>query len=164
MIPHKTSVTATALIRKLNNHFTNWLYERKIQAFYCAVANESLRDGVQYLLQTVGLGKMHPNILLLGFNNMWLKQCATQIGSKANKQYEEYVGVIRLEKKFTYLIFNYIINNFSDAFESHLSVCVFRNENEGLDHSCNLSFFFEQVNNKIFSTIIRRRSCFCSFT
>lgn len=92
VIPHKTSVMATALIRKLNNHFTNWLFERKIKAFYCAVANESLRAGVQYLLQTVGLGKMQPNILLLGFNNLWIQQCATQQDSK---QYEEYVGVIR---------------------------------------------------------------------
>lgn len=76
-----TYFLATALIRKLvgfterdfqifpvfqNNHFTDWLYAERIKAFYCGVANLSLRSGVQCLLQTVGLGKMQPNILLLG--------------------------------------------------------------------------------------------------
>uniref|UniRef100_A0A915CQ49 DNA-(apurinic or apyrimidinic site) lyase n=1 Tax=Ditylenchus dipsaci TaxID=166011 RepID=A0A915CQ49_9BILA len=96
VIPHKSSVSATALIRKLNDHFTDWLYEQKI------------KDSWTW--------KMQPNILLLGYNNNWITQC-----TKEPKQYEEYTGVI------------------SDAFESNMSVCVFRNENEGLDHSALLS-------------------------
>lgn len=59
---------------------------------------------------------MQPNILLLGYNNKWLAQALNDF-----PQYEEYAGVV------------------SDAFESNLSVCVFRNENEGLDHSALLS-------------------------
>ncbi|KAI1715597.1 solute carrier family 12 domain-containing protein [Ditylenchus destructor] len=116
VIPHRSSVSATAVIRKLNHHFADWLYAERIKAFYCGVASVSLRTGVQCLLQTVGLGKMQPNILLLGYNNNWLTQCI-----KNPNQYEEYVGVI------------------SDAIESTMSVCVFRNENEGLDHSAILS-------------------------
>ncbi|KAI1725052.1 solute carrier family 12 domain-containing protein [Ditylenchus destructor] len=116
IIPHRSSVSATAVIRKLNHHFADWLYAERIKAFYCGVASVSLRTGVQCLLQTVGLGKMQPNILLLGYNNNWLTQCI-----KNPNQYEEYVGVI------------------SDALESNMSVCVFRNENEGLDHSAILS-------------------------
>ena len=116
VIPHRSSVSATALIRKLNNHFTDWLYEQRIKAFYCSVAHVSLRSGVQCLLQTCGLGKMQPNILLMGYKNKWLKECQ---GDCAN--FSEYVGVL------------------ADAFESNMSVCLFRNENQGLDHSALLS-------------------------
>uniref|UniRef100_A0A183C0Y5 SLC12 domain-containing protein n=1 Tax=Globodera pallida TaxID=36090 RepID=A0A183C0Y5_GLOPA len=113
IVPHRSSVQATALIRSLNNRFTDWLYEQHIKGFYCAVAHQSLRDGVQCLLQTVGLGKMHPNILLIGFNSHWL--------GHVDDWYKEYMGVI------------------ADAFEANMAVCVFRNENDGLDHSALLS-------------------------
>jgi solute carrier family 12 (sodium/potassium/chloride transporter), member 2 len=80
------------------------------------VAHVSLRAGVQCLLQTCGLGKMQPNILLMGYKNKWLREC-----QKDCHNFSEYVGVL------------------ADAFESNMSVCVFRNENQGLDHSALLS-------------------------
>uniref|UniRef100_A0A914I4H5 Solute carrier family 12 member 3 n=1 Tax=Globodera rostochiensis TaxID=31243 RepID=A0A914I4H5_GLORO len=121
IVPHRSSVQATALIRSLNNRFTDWLYEQHIKGFYCAVAHQSLRDGVQCLLQTVGLGKMHPNILLIGFNSHWLGQCDVSNRAGVGDWYKEYMGVI------------------ADAFEANMAVCVFRNENDGLDHSALLS-------------------------
>lgn len=89
-MPHISSVSATAYIRKLNNHFTDWLYLQNIKAFYCSVADLSLRRGVQTLLQTVGIGKMQPNILLLGYNNKWITQCVND-----QSLYDDYCGVIR---------------------------------------------------------------------
>jgi solute carrier family 12 (sodium/potassium/chloride transporter), member 2 len=35
------------------------------------VDNMSLRRGVAALLETVGVGKMRPNILLMGYKNDW---------------------------------------------------------------------------------------------
>ncbi|KAL3088713.1 hypothetical protein niasHT_023331 [Heterodera trifolii] len=127
IVPHCSSVQATALIRTLNNQFTDWLYEQHIKGFYSAVAHQSLRAGVQGLLQTVGLGKMQPNILLIGYNSHWLTQCAVSSttdnddNSSGLHWYKEYMGVI------------------ADAFEANMAVCVFRNENDGLDHSALLS-------------------------
>ncbi|KHN81101.1 Solute carrier family 12 member 2 [Toxocara canis] len=115
VVPYPPSVAATACIKKLNVDFTQWLNEHRIKAFYCAVANRSLRTGVQSLLQTVGLGKMQPNILLMGFKMSWLNKCLTDID-----EVNDYIGVIR------------------DAFESNMSLCIFRNRNDGFDQSVNL--------------------------
>uniref|UniRef100_A0A8C4QCR9 Solute carrier family 12 member 3 n=1 Tax=Eptatretus burgeri TaxID=7764 RepID=A0A8C4QCR9_EPTBU len=41
------------------------------KAFYTPVCAPSLRIGVQHLLQAVGLGKMRPNTLVLGFKQKW---------------------------------------------------------------------------------------------
>ncbi|VDM38226.1 unnamed protein product [Toxocara canis] len=115
LLQYPPSVAATACIKKLNVDFTQWLNEHRIKAFYCAVANRSLRTGVQSLLQTVGLGKMQPNILLMGFKMSWLNKCLTDID-----EVNDYIGVIR------------------DAFESNMSLCIFRNRNDGFDQSVNL--------------------------
>uniref|UniRef100_A0A0N5ANZ6 Solute carrier family 12 member 9 n=1 Tax=Syphacia muris TaxID=451379 RepID=A0A0N5ANZ6_9BILA len=115
VVPYPPSVAATACIKKLNVELTQWLNDHRIRAFYCAVANRSLKSGVQSLLQTVGLGKMQPNILLMGFKTTWLSKLET-----APDEVKDYIGVI------------------TDAFESDMSICVFRNGNEGLDHSVNL--------------------------
>ncbi|VDD92997.1 unnamed protein product [Enterobius vermicularis] len=115
VVPYPPSVAATACIKKLNTGLTHWLNEHSIKAFYCAVANRSLKSGVQSLIQTVGLGKMQPNILLMGFKTTWLSKLET-----AMDEVKDYIGVI------------------TDAFESDMSICVFRNGNEGLDHSVNL--------------------------
>ncbi|VDN57158.1 unnamed protein product [Dracunculus medinensis] len=115
VVPYQTSVAATSCIKKLNTTFTQWFNEHKIKAFYCAVANRSLSKGVQSLLQTVGLGKMQPNIILMGFKTKWLKTCLADMG-----EISDYLGVIR------------------DAFESQMSLCIFRNRNEGFDHSMSM--------------------------
>lgn len=85
-----SNIYATAVIRKLNSRFTDWLNEKRIRGFYCAVANTSLRAGVQQLLQSVGLGKMHPNIMILGYKANWIDKVV-----KEGKDFCDYLGVIR---------------------------------------------------------------------
>ncbi|KAI6243455.1 Solute carrier family 12 member 1 [Aphelenchoides fujianensis] len=116
VIPHETDIYSTACIRKLESRFTDWLNEKQVRAFYCAVANPSMRAGVQQLLQSVGIGKMHPNILMLGYKANWLELCEQE-----DQVLTEYLGVIH------------------DAFESNISLCIFRNGAHGLDHSALLS-------------------------
>uniref|UniRef100_A0A0N4Z670 Solute carrier family 12 member 3 n=1 Tax=Parastrongyloides trichosuri TaxID=131310 RepID=A0A0N4Z670_PARTI len=122
VVPYKSSVSATDFIRKLNSKMTDWLKVQKTKAFYCGVANKSLRMGVQALLQTVGLGKMQPNILMVGFKQNWIKQVCRE---DERIYVKEYLGVIY------------------DAFESNMSICIFRNGNDKLDHSMDLVNRFE---------------------
>ncbi|GFR08232.1 bumetanide-sensitive sodium-(potassium)-chloride cotransporter, partial [Trichonephila clavata] len=56
------------LIQELNS---KWLQERKVKAFYSLIEADSLENGVSSLIQTVGVGKMRPNILLMGFKENW---------------------------------------------------------------------------------------------
>ncbi|NXG10252.1 S12A3 protein, partial [Sakesphorus luctuosus] len=85
-----------------------WLMKRKIKAFYTDVVAEDLRSGVQMLLQAAGLGKMRPNILVLGYKRNW--QTASP------QSLEDYVGILH------------------DAFDFKYGVCVMRMK-EGLNVS-----------------------------
>ncbi|XP_063151336.1 solute carrier family 12 member 2 isoform X2 [Candoia aspera] len=51
--------------------YQRWLIKNKMKAFYAPVHAEDLRDGAQYLMQAAGLGRMRPNILVLGFKKDW---------------------------------------------------------------------------------------------
>ncbi|XP_076003631.1 solute carrier family 12 member 2-like isoform X2 [Genypterus blacodes] len=48
-----------------------WLNKKGIKSFYTPVFSDSLRHGVQFLLQAVGLGRLKPNTLVMGFKNNW---------------------------------------------------------------------------------------------
>ncbi|XP_053182169.1 solute carrier family 12 member 2-like [Scomber japonicus] len=48
-----------------------WLNKKRIKAFYAHVFSENLRHGTQFLLQSVGLGRLKPNTLVMGFKNNW---------------------------------------------------------------------------------------------
>ena len=50
---------------------SRWLRVHKTKAFYSLLDNLSFSDGVGALLQASGIGKMKPNILLLGYQRDW---------------------------------------------------------------------------------------------
>ncbi|NWQ62784.1 S12A3 protein, partial [Neopipo cinnamomea] len=85
-----------------------WLMKRKIKAFYTDVVAEDLRSGVQMLLQAAGLGKMRPNILVLGYKRNWR--------TAPPQSLEGYVGILH------------------DAFDFKYGVCIMRMK-EGLNVS-----------------------------
>ncbi|NWX42514.1 S12A3 protein, partial [Steatornis caripensis] len=87
---------------------SKWLTKRKIKAFYTDVVAEDLRSGVQMLIQAAGLGKMRPNILVLGYKKNWR--------TVSPQSLEDYVGILH------------------DAFDFKYSVCLMRMK-EGLNVS-----------------------------
>ncbi|NXR06255.1 S12A3 protein, partial [Semnornis frantzii] len=103
--PRKQKVPESRLMA--DGH-TKWLTKRKIKAFYTDVVAEDLRSGVQMLLQAAGLGKMRPNILVLGYKRNWR--------TVAPQSLEDYVGILH------------------DAFDFKYSVCLMRMK-EGLNVS-----------------------------
>lgn len=50
----------------------SWFRANKIKAFYFLVDGASFQEGATSLLQAVGLGKMRPNILLMGYKQDWV--------------------------------------------------------------------------------------------
>ncbi|NXN77758.1 S12A3 protein, partial [Bombycilla garrulus] len=103
--PRKQKMPESRLIA--DGH-TKWLMKRKIKAFYTDVVAEDLRSGVQMLIQAAGLGKMRPNILVLGYKRNW--QTASP------QSLEDYVGILH------------------DAFDFKYGVCLMRMK-EGLNVS-----------------------------
>ncbi|XP_003472126.1 solute carrier family 12 member 3 isoform X2 [Cavia porcellus] len=94
--------------RLLANGHTKWLKKRKVKAFYSDVIAEDLRSGVQVLMQAAGLGRMKPNILVLGFKKNWQSAHPTTV--------EDYIGILH------------------DAFDFNYGLCIMRMR-EGLNVS-----------------------------
>lgn len=82
-----------------------WLKQSKIRAFHTICTAPSFREGVRVMLQTVGLGKMKPNTVVLGFKRDWKKLCKTEQG---REEVKEYVNVVH------------------DAFELNFAVSILR--------------------------------------
>ncbi|EEB16309.1 sodium-potassium-chloride cotransporter, putative [Pediculus humanus corporis] len=49
-----------------------WLGHRKIKGFYALIDDVNFEDGVKSLLQAVGVGKLRPNVLMMGFKDDWI--------------------------------------------------------------------------------------------
>ncbi|XP_071964639.1 solute carrier family 12 member 2-like [Antedon mediterranea] len=92
--------------------YTNWLLKQKIKGFYSPVISTSLRTGAQSLLQLIGLGKIKPNTVFLGFKSNWQKDTASSV--------VDYVGIIH------------------DAFDLNYGVAILRFP-QGLDVSAALN-------------------------
>lgn len=52
-----------------------WLAARKVKAFYNVVEGLDFETGVRALIQTSGVGKLAPNIVLMGYKSDW-SSCA----------------------------------------------------------------------------------------
>lgn len=63
--PHKYR---NFLIRKAND----WFRRHKVKGFYTLVDDADFETGSKALMQATGVGKLKPNILLLGFKNDWI--------------------------------------------------------------------------------------------
>uniref|UniRef100_A0A672NA33 Solute carrier family 12 member 3-like n=1 Tax=Sinocyclocheilus grahami TaxID=75366 RepID=A0A672NA33_SINGR len=89
-----------------SNDMIKWLNQRKVRSFYTSFKASGLREGARHLLQASGLGKLKPNILVMGFKMNWHES--------SSKGIEDY------------------INTIYDAFDSNHGVCVLRMM-DGLD-------------------------------
>ncbi|XP_040271914.1 solute carrier family 12 member 2 [Bufo bufo] len=83
--------------------YQRWLIKNKTKAFYSPVHAEDLRDGVQYLMQAAGLGRMRPNTLVLGFKNNWIQSDMKDVETYINLLHDAFdfqygVVVIRLRE------------------------------------------------------------------
>ncbi|XP_063043376.1 solute carrier family 12 member 3-like [Engraulis encrasicolus] len=85
-----------------------WLNKRKVRSFYTRFTAHSLREGACNLLQSTGLGKMKPNILVMGFKANWRESSPRCL--------VDYINVI------------------NDTFDSNYGVCILRMM-DGLDMS-----------------------------
>lgn len=52
---------------------TEWFKKHKVKAFYSHVDDENFEFGSRALMQASGIGKLKPNILLMGYKGDWSK-------------------------------------------------------------------------------------------
>lgn len=92
------------LMKKSNE----WCKRHKVKSFYSLVDDNDFESGSRALMQATGIGKLRPNILLMGYKNDW-QTC----------------GPDELEKYF---------NVVHKAFDMYLAVAILR-VSKGLDYS-----------------------------
>ncbi|XP_037633780.1 solute carrier family 12 member 2-like [Sebastes umbrosus] len=71
---HVRTVTRRPNMKELSQEHARcqrWLNKKRIKAFYTHVFSDNLRHGAQFLMQAVGLGRLKPNTLVMGFKNNW---------------------------------------------------------------------------------------------
>uniref|UniRef100_A0A7E4V844 AA_permease domain-containing protein n=1 Tax=Panagrellus redivivus TaxID=6233 RepID=A0A7E4V844_PANRE len=112
VLHHPANEHFLAMKSRMTTCLEHWLKMNKLKAFYSSVASESLRSGALSFLQTAGIGRIRPNLLLIGFKRDWKTVPRDKVS-----EIEEYVGILR------------------DAFESNYGVGVLRNSDDGFDHS-----------------------------
>lgn len=61
----------TDSVARYNIDYVSWMRKRKYKSFYSELRSPSLRTGAFSMMQTVGIGKLKPNTLMIGFKNDW---------------------------------------------------------------------------------------------
>uniref|UniRef100_A0A3P9N1F5 Solute carrier family 12 member 3 n=1 Tax=Poecilia reticulata TaxID=8081 RepID=A0A3P9N1F5_POERE len=102
------NVVTVPLEKASSDSHISWLNQRKIKSFYRGVVASDLRCGVNMLLQGAGLGRIKPNVLMIGFKKDWR--------SESSLAAHNYIEILH------------------DAFDLQYGVCVLRMK-EGLDVS-----------------------------
>ncbi|CAD5223563.1 unnamed protein product [Bursaphelenchus okinawaensis] len=115
IVPVEKSEMVTLLNKKFANEIRSWLKKRHIKGFYTATANKSLKAGAANMMQTVGLGKLRPNILAMGFKQDWMEN------ADKLKEMNEYYNIIQ------------------EAFENQMGLLLLRSDELGFDFEAMLS-------------------------
>ena len=58
-------------ITKLKDGMQQWLKDHEIAGYYSFVQNSSLGVGAKMCMSISGLGKLSPNLVMIGFKNNW---------------------------------------------------------------------------------------------
>ncbi|XP_076356125.1 solute carrier family 12 member 2-like isoform X2 [Tachypleus tridentatus] len=93
---------------QLHREAYSYLQKRRVKAFYSLIQESSFSRGVRSLIQLVGVGKLRPNMIFMGYKNDW-QEC---------------------DKKYVLEYFNII----HDAFDMHMSLGILRLQT-GFDYS-----------------------------
>lgn len=88
-----------------------FLHKRKIKAFYSLVENNSFSEGVRCLMQAVGIGKMKPNVVFMGYKSNWQESTIEEIQEYFNVIHEAFdkhmaLGILRLQEGLDYSEYN----------------------------------------------------------
>ncbi|XP_065334078.1 bumetanide-sensitive sodium-(potassium)-chloride cotransporter isoform X1 [Cloeon dipterum] len=106
----------------LGSNAQDWLRKHHIKGFYSMIEDSSFENGAKSLMQASGVGKLKPNILLMGYQTNWLKCTPDEL--------------------------NMYFDTMHKALDMHLAVALLRVQG-GLDYSALLSPSEEMRNGKV---------------
>ncbi|GLH13675.1 Uncharacterized protein GBIM_18199 [Gryllus bimaculatus] len=75
LLPVRTRLSHKSRLARVRAGY-KWLQSRKYKAFYTVMDGLSFEDGARAMLQSAGIGKLKPNVLLMGYKSDW-RTCNT---------------------------------------------------------------------------------------
>lgn len=85
----------------------HWLQKRKMKAFYSLVEEDVFSRGVRSLIQLVGVGKLRPNVVFMGYKSNWQECDPEETLEYFNTIHESFdmhmsLGILRLQEGLDY--------------------------------------------------------------
>ncbi|XP_069138674.1 solute carrier family 12 member 2-like isoform X2 [Argopecten irradians] len=82
-----------------------WFKQRKVKSFYSVTSAPTFRQGAQSIMQNVGVGKLRPNILVMGFKSDWRTTHHEEVDGYFNTIHDAFdlefgVGILRVAEGF----------------------------------------------------------------
>ncbi|ESP00673.1 hypothetical protein LOTGIDRAFT_177989 [Lottia gigantea] len=105
----------------LSEEAYSWLNKRHIKSFYRTSTAPSFRLGAQALMQLSGIGKLRPNLLMMGFKSNWHSCKGEEVLEYFNVIHDAFdmrfgVGILRLKEGFG-LDVDHETNYYPDTYE-----------------------------------------------
>lgn len=88
-IPIRQGAYNQRIRNSLQKQAYSWLDKHRKKGFFVLTEDESFERGCKSLMQISGLGKLKPNMLLIGYKNDWAKNSVNRT------QLKEYFSVIQ---------------------------------------------------------------------
>lgn len=63
----------------VTRHATQWMRRQKKKGFYTLIEAANVQEGSYALMQAVGLGRLRPNMVLLGYKGNWAKSSKEEL-------------------------------------------------------------------------------------
>ncbi|XP_050068324.1 bumetanide-sensitive sodium-(potassium)-chloride cotransporter [Anopheles maculipalpis] len=104
-------VTKTHVSQKYRNHLqkkaSEWFRRHKVKGFYSLIDDDDFETGSRAIMQASGIGKLRPNVLLMGFKSDWDRCESSELEQYFNvvhKALDMYlsVAILRVSKGFDY--------------------------------------------------------------
>ncbi|XP_067144436.1 solute carrier family 12 member 2-like isoform X2 [Centruroides vittatus] len=85
----------------------NWFQKRKMKAFYSLIEEDVFSRGVRNLIQLVGVGKLRPNVVFMGYKSNWQECDPEETLEYFNTIHESFdmhmsLGILRLQEGLDY--------------------------------------------------------------
>ncbi|KAK3594337.1 hypothetical protein CHS0354_026214 [Potamilus streckersoni] len=105
IIEGDSTATLKDLKRWRKDQMYVWFHKRRIKAFYSVTSAPDFRQGAQSLMQNVGIGKLRPNILMMGFKSTWRTDPPEVVYNYFNVIHDAFdmelgVGIMRMKDGF----------------------------------------------------------------
>jgi solute carrier family 12 sodium/potassium/chloride transporter 2 len=106
---------------------SGWMKHHKVRGFFVYAEADSMATGTKRLLQLSGIGKMRPNVLMMGFKNDW-----RETSERDMLDYFDTLRFVCSVKVVQSKDSRFLFSTFSVAFEMYMAIAIFRNS-VGLD-------------------------------